>query len=116
MNLGGQTITVVRAGTITGRDPLGLPIRSADVRTPYEGCSFQPLLGKFASVEETPVDADLVTSRWRAFMPPGADVTSSDRLEVAGYPATQVDGRPAVWTDETGADDHLEFLAKIWSG
>lgn len=116
MNLGEQTVTVVRAGVITGRDDLGLPVRGPDIRTSYEGCSFQPLLGRFASSEQTPVDTDLVTTRWRAFLPPEADVTAVDRLEVPGYPDTQVDGRPALWPDETGTPDHVEFLAKLWTG
>ena len=55
------------------------------------GCSFQPEQG-----DEVLTDRTAVVSRWRWFGPPGADVSSSDRIEFEGA-VYDVDGSVQSW-------------------
>lgn len=68
------------------------------------GWSVQPVAGA-----EYLLDRDAVTSRWQAFGPEDADVTSLDRIRFAGD-VYDVDGSVQRFKDPTGLLSHTFFL------
>lgn len=121
-----QTVTLVRAGTPT-QDANGNIIDGPETRTDIPGCLLQPLQGT-DSVESLGATYDQVTTRWRLFTPPGADVNAMDRIQqgadvFAGVPDDasavldfQVDGDPAPWPGVDGLPHHIEVMLKKWGG
>lgn len=105
MILGGDTVTRLRAPTITGPD--GVPIINWDSaeagwsKVDYTGCSFQPM----TSTEDV-VAQQRTESTHRVFMPAAADVLATDRLRFDGLDY-QVEGDPEKWRIR-GHEHHLE--------
>lgn len=89
----GETVTVVRAGLVD--DGYGNEVSdwANATSTPYEGCAVaQGTRGSEVLADRNAVLSDLVV-----FMPPGADVAPTDRLEVRGR-EYEVVGEPFGWT------------------
>lgn len=113
---GYQTLTVVRPGEITGEDDYGKPIYGDPVLIDITGCSIQPVL-RNPSMELLASTQDTITTRWRFFTPPGADVKASDRVRCNISTADlMVDGDPVLWPDEDGDIDHIEGYLTRFSG
>lgn len=88
----GETVTVLRSGLTD--DGYGNQVRdwASATSTPYEGCAVAQ--GKRGS--EILADRNAVLSDLVVFMPSGADVEATDRLEVRGR-AYEVVGEPFDW-------------------
>jgi hypothetical protein len=105
MILGGDTVTRLRAPTVTGPD--GVPVanwKSAEAtwdKVDYPGGSFQPLTSDEDIVAQQRTES---THKW--FAPAGADVLPTDRLRFDGLDY-QVEGNPKRW-GIAGREDHLE--------
>lgn len=122
-----QTVTVVRLGAGTDEDAYGNPLPGTDSRADITGCSLQPLQGT-DSVESLGANYDQVVTRWRLFLPPGADINSADRVQqgadvFSGVPDNEsavldfeVDGDPAPWPGVDGLPHHVEAMLKKWGG
>lgn len=96
----GESVSVLRAGLVD--DGYGNQVSdwSTATSTPYDGCAVaQGTRGG----EVLAGDRDAVVSDLVVFMPPGADVVATDRLEVRGR-AYEVVGEPFDWASPfTGA-------------
>lgn len=92
----GETVTVVRAGLAA--DGYGNQVRdwSAATRTEYEGCAVAQG-AKGGATENLTDDRNVIISDLIVFMPPGADVLATDRLEVRAR-VYEVVGEPFDWT------------------
>lgn len=91
----GETVTVLRAGLAD--DGYGNQVRdwSTPVRIPCAGCAVAQ--GARDSVTEILTgDRNVIISDLVVFMPPGADVVATDRLEVRGR-VYEVVGEPFDW-------------------
>lgn len=91
----GETVMVVRAGLVD--DGYGNQVRdwATATSTPYEGCAVaQGTRGG----ESLTGDRNVIVSDLIVFMPSGADVASTDRLEVRGR-AYEVVGEPFDWVN-----------------
>jgi hypothetical protein len=105
--LGDHTITIVRPPA-TGPD--GDPVPGSGSRTDVDGCSVQPR----TSTEDTDARDTVVTGKI-AFVPAGADILATDRIEFRGV-TYAVDGDPGDWDDLSGDPDHLEVLLRRVTG
>lgn len=92
----GEPVTVVRAPLTT--DDYGNQVRdwSNAASTPYQGCAVAGGARGNGSTEDLTGDRDVIVSDLIVFMPPGADVLPTDRLEVRGR-AYEVVGEPFDW-------------------
>ena len=97
--LGGHTITVIRPPE---RDGNGDPKPGTGGRTDVDGCSVQPR----QSVEANDL-RNTVTTGLVAFVPAGADIRATDRIEWRGV-TYAVDGEPADWQDLDAVPSHVE--------
>ena len=88
----GETVTVVRAGLVDDGYGNQVPDWSTATSTPYEGCA----VGQGSRGGEVLADRNVVLSDLVVFMPPGADVVATDRLEIRGR-AYEVVGEPFDW-------------------
>lgn len=90
--LGPHEIKVLRAGSRTG-DYGTAPVADWSTATEavYAGCSVQPVVGS-----EYTVDRDTTSSRLQVWAPLAVDITSADRVEVAGA-VYDVDGEIQRW-------------------
>lgn len=108
--LAAEKVTIVRAGAAT-EDAYGnsQPGWATATRTDVWG-TVQPL-----SSSEDVVNLDRTVTRWRLFLPPGADITARDRVEwQAG--TFEVDGDVERWSAR-GAEHHVEaVLQRITEG
>lgn len=93
-----QTVTIRRAGTPT-TDPEGNTV------TTYTGQTVQGRVEQSQSVEVAD-GRQVVTSWWRAFLPPDVTVEADDRIE-SDDGVFEVDGRPNVARTPRGPH-HLE--------
>lgn len=105
--LGGHTITVIRPPR-KGSD--GDPLPGTGTRTDVEGCSVQPR----QSTEITDGRDTAITGKI-AYIPAGADIHYTDRIEFRGV-TYAVDGDPGDWDDLDGQPDHLEILLRRVTG
>lgn len=90
----GETVTVVRAGLADDGYGNQVPDWSNPTRTPYDGCA----VGQGSRGSEVTDDRNAVVSDLVVFMPSGADVMATDRLEVRGR-AYEVVGEPFDWVN-----------------
>lgn len=89
----GETVAVVRASLVDDGYGNQAGDWSTTTRTPYEGCAVaQGTRGGEVLTDRNAVVSDLVV-----FMPSGAAVMATDRLEVRGR-AYEVVGEPFDWT------------------
>ena len=92
MKFGPHTVTILRAPQVPGDYGTGTQADWPNaVEATVEGCSVQPVSG-----DEYNVDRDSTLSRWQAWLPPEADVTSTDRITWAGD-TYDVDGEVQRW-------------------
>lgn len=105
--LGGDTITVVRPPE---RDGNGDPLPGTGSRVDVDGCSVQPR----QSTEATDLRNTVITGLI-AFVPAGADIRATDRIEWRGE-TYAVDGDPADWRDLGGVQDHIEVALRRVTG
>lgn len=113
---GVQTMTVIRAGQPSGVDDYGNPITGTDQQIPITGCNIQPVL-RNPSLEVLAPTQDTITTKWRFFAPPGADIQAGDRVTCAIVNGQlQVDGDPVVWPDLDGTPDHVEGYLDLYTG
>ena len=95
----GETVAVVRAGLVD--DGYGNQVRdwSMSTSTPYGGCAVaQGTRGSqgVQGSEDLTGDRNVIVSDLVVFMPTGADVTATDRLEVRAR-TYEVVGEPFDW-------------------
>ncbi|MEU5668951.1 hypothetical protein ABZ749_01010 [Micromonospora sp. NPDC047753] len=88
----GESVAVLRAGLAD--DGYGNKVRdwSAATSTPYAGCA----VAQNGRDESLTGDRNVVASDLVVFMPVGADVLATDRLEIRGR-AYEVVGEPFAW-------------------
>ncbi|MCG5460845.1 hypothetical protein MED01_004271 [Micromonospora sp. MED01] len=89
----GETVTVLRAGLVD--DGYGNQVRdwSAATSTPYAGCA----VAQNGRDESLTGDRNAIASDLIVFMPSGAGVLATDRLEIRGR-SYEVVGEPFAWT------------------
>lgn len=87
----GETVTRIRV-TPGGRDPYGDPIGDVEEHVDITGCAVAPR----QAGEQIGAGRIAVTSGLTVYVPPGADVLPSDRIEVRGV-VYEVEGEPAEW-------------------
>lgn len=104
-------LTVLRAPYI---DQRGSRVRDWDNAVPHvvAGCSVQP---NSSSSDEGLTREDQVTASLVAYMPPGADIQSGDRVEYNGK-TYDVDGDVLAWHSPTGALDHGVAYLRTYKG
>jgi hypothetical protein len=107
MYLGEQTITVVRPPK---PGPNGDPLPGTGSTTDVGGCSVQPR----TSTEATD-GRDTVITGLIAFVPPEADIRSTDTIRFNGVDYA-VDGDPGFWSDLAAVADHIEVPLRRVSG
>lgn len=87
----GETITVVRPGSVVGTDGYGNDVRGADVETDVAGCVVAPR----ASTEN--VEArDQIVEGLTVWLPAGTDVRATDKIRRGGV-LYEIDGAPGAW-------------------
>jgi len=104
--LGAQTVTI-RNYSISGRDRLNQPIRTA-VDVVVAGCSMQP-----ASTNEAVTLTDVQTELWTLYSPPvtaAKAATTASEILYQGMTFQVVGTRPHV--DLSGFTDHVVFDLK----
>jgi hypothetical protein len=106
-SLATQTITVLRAGTVTDHGTT-VPDWTAATTHDVAGCSVQPATGR-----EERTNRDAITSVWRVYGPSGADVRDSDRVRWGGVDY-DIDGPVQRWS--VGFLDHIEFALRAVAG
>ncbi|MET7867981.1 hypothetical protein [Micromonospora taraxaci] len=89
----GETVAVLRAGLVD--DGYGNQVRDWEnaTPTPYAGCA----VAQNGRDESLTGDRNAVASDLVVFMPFGADVVATDRLEIRGR-SHEVVGEPFAWT------------------
>jgi hypothetical protein len=102
----GETVVRIRL-TPGGRDPFGDPIGDVETRTDITGCGIAPR----QAGEQIGQGRIAATSGVTVYVPPGADVLPSDRIEVRGA-VYEVEGEPGDWRSpftgwEPGMEIHL---------
>lgn len=90
--MSGETVTRVRAGTTTDRYGATVPDWSDPDRRDIPGCAFAPSDGAESHLGGRHAVIVTVT----LYVPPGADILPTDRIESRGQ-AFEVDGEPAAW-------------------
>lgn len=116
VELGQQTLTVIRPGEVTGADDYGKPVRGPDIEIPIDGCAIQPLR-RNSSQEQMMQTQDTIATRWLLLAPADADIKASDKVRCNVSPDDLlVDGEPGVWPDEDGNPDHLEGYLTRYTG
>lgn len=104
--LGGQSVTV-RNWSISGRDRLNAPVRSA-VNVVVSGCAMQP-----KSTSETVTLTDVETELWSCYLPPVAAalaVTTTSEIVYNSMTFQVLGARPGV--DLAGHLDHIALDLK----
>jgi hypothetical protein len=92
VKFGPHTITIQRAPRIAGDyGSTTVPDWQNATSVEVTGCSVQP-----APAPEFTIDRSQTLSRWQAFVPPEADVKSTDRVLWNGH-TFDVDGEPLLW-------------------
>jgi hypothetical protein len=104
--LGSDTVTVLRGKS---RDNWG-DGQGSDTETDVSGCSVQP-----TSASEDTDSGDLLITNVTAYLPAGTDILATDRVRWLGD-TYAVNGPPARWRDETGAEDHVQVQLLLKEG
>jgi hypothetical protein len=104
--LGSDTVTVLRGRT---RDRFG-DLQGSDAGTDVGGCSVQP-----TSATESDGDGELLVTSITLYAPAGTGILPTDRVQWAGD-VYAVDGQPAAWRDQTGAESHVQVQLKLVTG
>jgi hypothetical protein len=91
----GETVAVVRASLVDDGYGNQTPDWSAATSTPHEGCAVAQG-AKGGATEDATGDRNVVVSDLVVFMPAGADVLATDRLEIRGR-VYEVVGEPFDW-------------------
>lgn len=107
VDLGSETLAIVRGSTTT--DPFG-DVTGTVTEIPVEGCSVQPR----GSSENTDL-RNTVISGYTVWAPAGSDVRSTDRLRWRGQ-MYAVEGDAGLWTDDAGAEHHIQFAIQRVTG
>lgn len=114
MSIFRQTVTVIRAGTRTGRggDVIEDWSPAAVTRTPVDRLSVQPN----TQGEDAEVGGVVRFTGYRILSEPGTtpDITGLDRIEYRGV-VHVVNGDVAYWPDPQGRD-HVELVMTAWEG
>jgi hypothetical protein len=111
MILGGDTITVINNGAVTGYDGLGTATYAPDV-TVVTGCSVQ----EHQSRRDLTNITDVEYGRFRVFAPPDAPLRGTSLVVIGdvGWPPPegtliwQSDSEPMIWRSRHGTAHHLE--------
>lgn len=106
MILGSDTVTVLRGRT---RDNFG-NLQGSDTGTDVTGCSVQP-----ASASESTDRGELLVTNVTVYLPAGTDILATDRVSWLGT-VYAVNGKPAVWRDELGNEDHVQAQLLLKEG
>jgi hypothetical protein len=104
--LGSDTVTVLRG---RARDNFG-DLQGSDTGTSVTGCSVQP-----TSASESTDAGELLVTNATLYAPAGTDVLPTDRVQWLGA-VYAVDGQPARWRDQTGAESHVQAQLKLVTG
>lgn len=104
--LGSDTVTRLRGRT---RDRFG-NWQGTDTETDIPGCSVQPA----SAIESTDRGEMLVTSV-TAYLPPGTDITATDRIRWLGS-TYEVNGTPAAHATRAGVPSHVVAELKLVQG
>jgi hypothetical protein len=104
--LGSDTVTRLRGRS---RDNFG-NLQGSDSELDVTGCSVQPV-----SASESTDRGELTIANLTLYAPPGTDITATDRVRWQGD-VYAVNGPPAVWRDETGAEDHVQAQLLLKEG
>jgi hypothetical protein len=96
--LGSDTVTILRGRS---RDDFG-NLQGSDTGTDVTGCSVQP-----TSASESTDKGELLVTNASVYLPAGTDILATDRVQWLGT-VYAVDGAPARWRDEAGAEDHVQ--------
>lgn len=100
-----QTVTRLRGTSSTdGYNDAVVDFTDPD-RLTIDACSVQPVAG-----DEFNQARDAITTRWKWFGQPDADVTSEDRIEFRGD-VYDIDGSVLQWDDTTGSD--LDYQSAV---
>lgn len=106
MILGADAVTILRGRT---RDGFG-NLQGSDTGTEVAGCSVQP-----TSATESTDRGELTITNLTVYLPPGTDILATDRVRWLGD-VYAVNGPPARWNDETGAEDHVQVQLLLKKG
>lgn len=106
MILGSDTVTVLRGRS---RDNWG-DVQGSDSGTDVTGCSVQP-----TSASESTDTGELLVTNLTVYLPAGTDILATDRVQWQGD-VYAVNGKPAVWRDELGNDDHVQAQLLLKEG
>lgn len=104
-----QTVTRLRGTVIAGPYGSTDEIDWSNPITAVYAAEVQPL-----SSEENVVLQQRVETRWRAFLPPEADVLATDRIAWDGA-TYEIDGEPEQWK-RCGIVHHLELILRRFQG
>lgn len=91
----GETVAVLRAGLVDDGYGNPVPDWTSPTSTPYEGCAVAQG-AKGTGTEDATGDRNVVVSDLVVFMPSGADVRATDRLEIRAR-VYEVVGEPFDW-------------------
>lgn len=106
MILGSDTVTILRGRT---RDDFG-NLQGSDSATDVTGCSVQP-----SSAIEATDHGELLVTNATVYLPAGTDILATDRVMWLGD-VYAVNGPPARWRDEAGAEDHVQAQLLLKEG
>jgi hypothetical protein len=104
--LGSDTVTVLRG---LSRDNWG-DQEGADTGTDVSGCSVQP-----SAASESTDTGELLITNLTVYLPAGTDILATDRVRWLGD-VYAVNGKPAVWHDELGTEDHVQAQLLLKEG
>jgi len=102
-----QTVHRLRGTTVTDSHGNVYVSWATPAELAVEGCSVQPETGA-----EILTGRDSVTSIWRLYAPPDADITSTDRVRHGGKDY-EVDGSIQDWPDIFGLGHKFCFLKLV---
>jgi len=114
--LGANVVTRVRAPLVD--DPIdSTAYRDWDNATEvtYTGCMIQPFQLSSKLQVEYNIDREFAAAYFRVWLPPGADVISTDKLRVNGI-TLEVYGVPGTWFDLDGNESHVSVLCYVRTG
>lgn len=113
----GETVTVVRTGPSSGRDPLGIPLPGTAQEIPLPGCVITPRASSPAVGGAEQQARDTVIVGWTVYAPPGSDVRTTDRVRIRGE-LCEVTGQPGDWGRNvfTGTAGPVQFAADRVTG
>lgn len=111
--------TVLRVRPTWRTDARGnrVPDYGPDVpRVPVPGCHVEPgaSMEVMGGVGDRFGGRDSVSIRWSVYAPPGADLVSTDAVELEDGRLYQINGEPMRYPSPTGALSHVLLLLIDW--